>query len=101
MSWLEKMFGGHHGGHARHGSEGRHGDGRRYHNEDWGRTPGNAPLARADVACPKCNTSNAEGARFCSQCATPLLPRACSQCSQSLAQGAKFCSNCGAPVNYA
>ncbi|WP_368860374.1 zinc ribbon domain-containing protein [Caballeronia sp. BR00000012568055] len=119
MSWLEKIFRGHHGGYSQgghgrghdssHGNRGSHHgdkhardgwnrDGRTYSSEEWGRSPGNTPAPQAEVACPKCNASNVEGSRFCSQCATRLAPQACSQCSQPLAAGTKFCSSCGTPV---
>ncbi|MGY6258769.1 zinc-ribbon domain-containing protein [Paraburkholderia caledonica] len=50
------------------------------------------------MTCPKCGAANAEGARFCSQCASSLTPQACTKCNQPLAPGAKFCSQCGTQV---
>ncbi|WP_213229141.1 zinc ribbon domain-containing protein [Caballeronia sp. NK8] len=110
MSWLERMFGGHHGGQNRGGhdrghggshggSHGGYGDDRtRQSNEGWGRVP-NATPAPPGVNCPKCGAANAAGSRFCGQCASSLAPQACSTCKQALAPGAKFCSQCGAPAS--
>ncbi|WP_239482962.1 zinc-ribbon domain-containing protein [Paraburkholderia sp. C35] len=56
------------------------------------------PATRAERSCPKCGAANATEARFCSQCATSLVPRSCASCSQALAHDAKFCGQCGAPV---
>ncbi|MBI4850584.1 MAG: SPFH domain-containing protein [Acidobacteria bacterium] len=54
-----------------------------------------APVAT--IACPKCQSPNAQGAKFCAECGTSLLPKACSRCNQPLNPGAKFCSECGNP----
>ncbi|WP_404987271.1 zinc-ribbon domain-containing protein [Caballeronia sp. LZ043] len=104
MNWFERAFGGHRGdavqgGHGRRheGSHGHHGG---QGNEGWGRAPAPAAPTRppGGVSCPRCNTSQQEGARFCSQCATPLVPQSCGQCRQALVLGAKFCSQCGTAV---
>lgn len=47
--------------------------------------------------CPACHNPNPAGARFCSNCGTPL-PASCSNCRAELAEGARFCNNCGQPV---
>ncbi|MFL9896182.1 zinc ribbon domain-containing protein [Paraburkholderia dipogonis] len=39
--------------------------------------------------------ANSQGARFCSQCASPLVPATCGKCTSALSAGAKFCSQCG------
>ncbi|USU22090.1 double zinc ribbon domain-containing protein [Paraburkholderia fungorum] len=41
---------------------------------------------------------NAQGARFCSQCATSLVPASCGKCNGAVPAGARFCSQCGNPV---
>ncbi|TKI20631.1 adenylate cyclase [Bacillus pumilus] len=115
MGWLERMFGGHHGGRGSHdGGHGRSHGGGHGHNggrsdagghgygyrddQTWGRTPVPAPSAQSGVICPQCKMANSQGARFCSQCASPLVPPACGKCNSALAAGAKFCSQCGAAV---
>ncbi|WP_375542377.1 zinc-ribbon domain-containing protein [Caballeronia sp. CLC5] len=89
---------GHHGNG--HGNSGGYADERTCApNEGWGRTPGRAASpAQPGVTCPKCSAANAEGARFCSQCATSLTPQACAKCNQPMAAGTKFCSQCGTSV---
>jgi hypothetical protein len=47
--------------------------------------------------CSKCGTNNTADARFCTQCATPLL-RACPKCAHLNAADAKFCSQCAAAL---
>ncbi|MBN2432070.1 MAG: SPFH domain-containing protein [Acidobacteria bacterium] len=56
-----------------------------------GGTPG--PM----TPCPKCNTPNPSGAKFCANCGEPLgSPMVkCGKCGFDNPQGAKFCSNCG------
>ncbi len=49
------------------------------------------------VVCPSCGTENRPGAKFCSECATPLAA-ACPECGTSNVPGAKFCSECAAPL---
>ncbi|MFL9989583.1 zinc ribbon domain-containing protein [Paraburkholderia sediminicola] len=102
----------HDGGHGRshgggHGHGGDHRDGgvREYgrghgHRDDqtWGRTTVPPQPAQSGIICPQCKTANSPGARFCSQCATPLLPAACGTCNSELTTGAKFCSQCGTPA---
>ncbi|HEY2803624.1 MAG TPA: zinc-ribbon domain-containing protein, partial [Actinomycetota bacterium] len=44
--------------------------------------------------CATCGTENVEGARFCSNCGSPL-GRTCPNCGEAVAEEARFCSNCG------
>ena len=54
-----------------------------------------AAAAPATVTCPKCGTENPAGAKFCSNCGTPLGPKTCAKCGAEVPQGAKFCPECG------
>lgn len=47
--------------------------------------------------CPKCQTRNPEGARFCFNCGS-ALSQACVNCGTNLQPDARFCHNCGQPV---
>jgi class 3 adenylate cyclase/tetratricopeptide (TPR) repeat protein len=47
--------------------------------------------------CPKCQHDNAATAKFCEQCAAPLV-RACVNCSALTAPTAKYCDQCGHPL---
>ena len=47
--------------------------------------------------CPRCQTSNPEGARFCMGCGSPMFA-ACSECGTELPSQARFCLNCGHQV---
>jgi len=52
------------------------------------------------VACPKCQTQNPAGAKFCANCGTPAPAQqagtvACPNCQNQVPAGAKFCSQCG------
>jgi ABC-type oligopeptide transport system substrate-binding subunit/class 3 adenylate cyclase len=49
------------------------------------------------MQCPKCNTENREGAKFCVNCGAKLV-LACAQCGTELLASAKFCDTCGAQV---
>ena len=108
MGWLERILGGHHGGRGSHeGGRDAHGGGHGYggghgsgghHDQAWGKTAAPPQRATDAVTCPKCMTANAQGARFCSQCATSLGPVVCGKCNVALATGARFCSQCGSPV---
>ncbi|CAN5201930.1 hypothetical protein BH11PSE2_BH11PSE2_20180 [soil metagenome] len=44
-----------------------------------------------------CGVTNADGAKFCSECGSKLEagPPLCPSCGTENAQGAKFCANCG------
>jgi class 3 adenylate cyclase/tetratricopeptide (TPR) repeat protein len=46
------------------------------------------------VHCTKCGADNREGAKFCSECATPFAAK-CPKCGAVKASGAKFCDECG------
>jgi len=50
------------------------------------------------MRCSKCGTDNAEGSRFCNQCATPLGKR-CPKCAHENISEAKFCAQCAAPLD--
>jgi class 3 adenylate cyclase/tetratricopeptide (TPR) repeat protein len=57
------------------------------------------------VICTNCGTENRVGAKFCTECATPLA-QACPNCGTANAPTAKFCSECatalaGAPARPA
>ena len=52
------------------------------------------------MTCPSCSTVNADGARFCVECGTPLAAR-CPSCSAAYAPGQKFCGECGNPLSAA
>jgi len=47
--------------------------------------------------CPSCRRDNAEDARFCVSCGSPLA-EPCRSCGAELPAGASFCAACGAPV---
>jgi class 3 adenylate cyclase len=49
------------------------------------------------MRCPSCEFENAEGAKFCNECGTPLTLR-CLSCGTENQAGAKFCSECGTPL---
>lgn len=63
---------------------------------------GSGPAAGgATVTCGACNTPNAAGAKFCSNCGTTLAPPKaahCTQCGNTIAPNSKFCGNCGTAV---
>jgi len=47
------------------------------------------------MICPNCGADVAQGKKFCTKCATPLL---CKECGSELSLGKKFCADCGTPV---
>ncbi|MCW5847798.1 MAG: AAA family ATPase [Anaerolineae bacterium] len=47
--------------------------------------------------CPTCDTDNRQGAAFCRQCGSLLLP-ACPGCGAAAAVDANFCDRCGRPL---
>ncbi|MGA8296209.1 MAG: adenylate/guanylate cyclase domain-containing protein [Acidimicrobiales bacterium] len=46
------------------------------------------------MLCSSCGVENATGAKFCSECGSPLA-RACPNCGSAVQPTAKFCSECG------
>ena len=56
------------------------------------------PEAIAVVTCPSCGTDNGPGARFCTECATPLLAP-CPACGNTNPPGSKFCAECATPLD--
>src|ERR1700730_17839788 len=50
------------------------------------------------MRCQKCSAENPEGAKFCSECASPMVAK-CPRCSANNKPGAKFCNECAAPLN--
>ena len=52
------------------------------------------------MPCPQCGTESPPGAKFCSECATPLTG-ACPACGTPNAPQAKFCSECATPLTGA
>src|SRR5438093_4690700 len=49
--------------------------------------------------CPSCAHENPDTAKFCSECAAPLLRQAqCTACGSSNAPGSKFCNECAQPL---
>jgi len=61
------------------------------------------------VTCPKCQFSNVQHSKFCSNCGNSLGDNAnqstpspvihCNSCGKPLKEGAKFCMHCGDPYN--
>ncbi|WP_226858713.1 zinc ribbon domain-containing protein [Diaphorobacter aerolatus] len=49
----------------------------------------------AGISCKNCGASVQQGARFCQQCGTSVVPTVCAQCQTPLQPGAKFCNQCG------
>jgi len=49
------------------------------------------------MVCPRCQSENRDGVRFCEECGAPLAP-ACPACGAKTVAGKKFCGACGAPV---
>ena len=50
------------------------------------------------MQCPRCNTENREGAKFCVECGARLV-LVCSECEAKLPSRARFCDACGAQVS--
>jgi class 3 adenylate cyclase/predicted ATPase len=50
------------------------------------------------MQCPRCQHENSPRAKFCEECATPLI-RTCSNCGTQLSPTAKFCPECASPVD--
>ena len=49
------------------------------------------------MQCPQCGEDNPAKAKFCLECATPLVLR-CGECGAELPPRAKFCMECAHPV---
>ncbi|MGH9892013.1 MAG: double zinc ribbon domain-containing protein, partial [bacterium] len=49
------------------------------------------------MQCPRCNHENEAGAKFCEECAAPLV-RTCASCGRQLSPKAKFCPECAHPA---
>jgi class 3 adenylate cyclase len=52
------------------------------------------------MTCPRCQTENRAGRRFCSKCGTPL-PLPCAACGFVNEPGDEFCGGCGARLAVA
>ena len=52
------------------------------------------------MKCPRCQHENEAGAKFCEECAAPLV-RACAKCGRQLSPTAKFCPECAHPTGLA
>jgi predicted ATPase/class 3 adenylate cyclase len=52
------------------------------------------------MKCPRCQHENEAGAKFCEECATPLV-RTCTNCGRQLSATAKFCPECAQPASQA
>ena len=50
------------------------------------------------MKCPRCQTENPAGMRFCGQCAAPLAA-VCSSCGAANPPGHKFCGQCATPLD--
>jgi tetratricopeptide (TPR) repeat protein len=51
------------------------------------------------MKCPKCQTENPEGVKFCGECGQSLsMELTCPQCGHKNPQGIKFCYECGYPL---
>ena len=55
------------------------------------------PEAIAVATCSSCGTGNGPGARFCTECATPLVAP-CPACATTNPPGARFCAACATPL---
>ena len=49
------------------------------------------------MKCPRCQSQNREGVRFCEDCGGRLVT-VCPSCGAELAPEKKFCGSCGSPV---
>jgi hypothetical protein len=51
------------------------------------------------LRCPSCAHENTDAAKFCRECASPLLREAkCTACGSLNAPGSKFCIECAQPL---
>ncbi|MEZ4550138.1 MAG: zinc ribbon domain-containing protein [Desulfobacterales bacterium] len=46
------------------------------------------------MKCPKCQSGNREGAKFCIECGE-IFKKTCPSCNKALPLSAKFCDECG------
>ena len=51
----------------------------------------------ASLSCPKCQSDNPDGARFCMSCGASLS-LTCESCGATAPPGARFCMECGSPL---
>ena len=49
------------------------------------------------MQCPRCQTENRAGRRFCAECGAPFA-LACPACGFTNEPGEKFCGGCGTPL---
>src|SRR5215472_8985873 len=49
------------------------------------------------MKCPKCQHENPIAAKYCEECAFPLVP-SCTNCGSRVTITARFCSECGHPL---
>jgi class 3 adenylate cyclase len=49
------------------------------------------------VKCPRCQSQNREGVRFCEECGGRLVT-SCASCGAELLPDKKFCGSCGSPA---
>src|SRR5436305_14911002 len=50
--------------------------------------------------CRSCGHRNREGARFCAECAAPLVGTVgCPSCGADQPSSTKYCDNCGRPLS--
>ena len=54
-------------------------------------------LLISPMRCPNCSAENPQGAKFFSDCASPMVPK-CPRCGADNKPGAKFCNECAAPL---
>src|SRR5258708_17990402 len=50
------------------------------------------------MRCQNCSAENPEGAKFCSECASPMAAK-CPRCGANNKPRAKFCNDCATPLN--
>src|SRR5262249_15623132 len=55
------------------------------------------PVGGSGMKCVRCQHQNEEGAKFCEECAAPLV-QACAKCGRQLAATATFCPECAHPT---
>lgn len=114
MGLLDMLLGGHHGVRRQGGHHDDDDHHRRRHDygHGWGHSGGfpercnnGMPSGSSEGArpgdfsetaiCPSCQTLNGNGARFCQQCGTSMLPGKCTHCNATVPGGTKFCGQCG------